>query len=133
MAGGDAIIFFDRALAEDFAYRQKQAGHLAAKMRFVAAPWAAMLESGAWLRNAKHANAMARRLEQELRALDGVRVLHPVEANAVFVQFPPGVSDALHARGWHYYSIANGDRLMCSWDTEEEDIDAFLRDLHSLS
>jgi threonine aldolase len=76
---------------------------------------------------------MARRLEQELRALDGVRVLHPVEANAVFVQFPPGVSDALHARGWHYYSIADGDRLMCSWDTEEEDIAALLQDLHAIA
>jgi threonine aldolase len=132
MTGGDAIVFFDRALAVDFAYRQKQAGHLSAKMRFVAAQWVAMLESGAWLRDARHANAMAKRLEQELCGLDGVRLLHPVEANAVFVQFPLGFSEALHHRGWHYYSIADGDRLMCSWDTELGDIDAFLRDLSSL-
>ena len=65
MAGGDAIIFFRRDLARDFDYRRKQAGQLLAKMRFVAAPWVALLESGAWLRNAEHANAMARLLEKE--------------------------------------------------------------------
>src|SRR5205085_2199700 len=79
MALGDAVLFFDRALAEGFEYIRKQAGHLLAKMRYVAAPWAAMLESGAWLRNAGHANAMARQLEAGMRGLDGVRVLYPVQ------------------------------------------------------
>jgi threonine aldolase len=102
-------------------------------MRFVAAPWAAMLESGTWLRNAQHANAMAQRLEQKLRGLAGVRLLHPVEANAVFVQLPPGWSEQLHQRGWHYYDIADGDRLMCSWDTQEEDIAALIEDLKAIA
>lgn len=133
MASGDAIVFFDRTLAADFDYRRKQAGHLLAKMRFVAAPWEAMLESGAWLRNARHSNAMAKRLDQELRAIAGVRVLHPVEANAVFVQLPPGWSERLHQRGWHYYSIADGDRLMCAWDTEEADIAALVNDLRTFA
>jgi threonine aldolase len=133
MAEGDAIIFFNRTLAEDFAYRQKQAGHLLAKSRFITAPWAAMLESGGWLKNARHANAMAKRLEKELQGFTGVRVLHPVEANAVFVQFPPGWSDALRQRGWQYYTIADGDRLMCSWDTDAEDIAALARDLLAVS
>src|SRR5439155_25612080 len=61
MAAGDAIVFFDRTLAHEFDYRRKQAGHLMAKLRFIAAPWLAMLESGAWLRNACHAHAMAQR------------------------------------------------------------------------
>lgn len=133
MAAGDAIVFFNRALAEDFDYRRKQAGHLLAKMRFVAAPWVAMLESGAWLRNARHANAMAKRLETELRRLPDVCILYPVEANAVFVRLPVGWSEALHQRGWHYYSIADGDRLMCSWDTQEEDIAAFLENLRTVA
>src|SRR5262249_54169291 len=120
MAAGDAIIFFDRSLAEYFDYRRKQAGHLLAKMRFIAAAWVAMLEWGAWLRNARHANGMAQRLQRNLYSFPGVRLLHSVEANAVFLQFPPGWSDALHQRGWHFYSIADGDRLMCSWDTQEE-------------
>ncbi len=56
MAMGEAVLFFDRALATDFDYRCKQAGQLASKMRFLSAPWVGMLESGAWLRNAEHAN-----------------------------------------------------------------------------
>jgi threonine aldolase len=134
MAAGDAIIFFNRALAQDFAYRRKQAGHLLAKMRFAAAPWIAMLESGAWLRNARHANAMARLLEKELRAaLPELRILYPVEANAVFLDLPPAWSEELHRRGWHFHTIANGARLMCSWDTEEEDIRALVKDLQTIA
>jgi threonine aldolase len=133
LAAGDALVFFNRALAEDFDYRRKQAGHLMAKMRYVAAPWVGLLESGACLRNARHANDMARRLEAELRAVPGLRVLYPVQANAVFVQMPPGVAAGLHTRGWHLYTIAGGERLMCSWDTTAEDIAAFVRDLRAVA
>ncbi len=133
LAAGDAIVFFNRGLAEDFEYRRKQAGHLLAKMRFVAAPWVALLESGAWLRNAEHANAMARRLETELRGVAGLRVLYPVQANAVFVDMPEPWVLGLHQRGWHFYAIAGGQRLMCSWDTQPEDIAAFVADLRSVS
>ena len=129
LAGGDAVIFFDRELARDFEYRRKQAGHLTAKMRYVAAPWAALLESGAWLRNAERANAMARRLEEALRAFPALRVLYPVQANAVFVRMPDGWADGLRRRGWHFYTVAGGERLMCSWDTEPADVDAFVTDL----
>jgi threonine aldolase len=129
LAGGDALVFFDRDLAKDFEYRRKQAGHLVAKMRYVAAPWAALLASGAWLRNAEHANAMARRLEAALCGLSGVRVLYPVQANAVFVRLPPGGAEGLRRRGWHFYTIAGGERLMCSWDTEPADVEALVKDL----
>src|SRR5262249_3491312 len=105
LAAGDAVVFFDRTLAEGVEYRRKRAGQLMAKMRFVAAPWAALLESGAWRRNAERANTLARRLEQELRGLRGLRILHPVQANAVFVQMPPAWAEGLHARGWHFYTI----------------------------
>jgi threonine aldolase len=133
LAAGDAVVFFDRALAEGFEYRRKQAGHLLAKMRFVAAGWVGLLESGALLRNAEHANAIARRLEGELRGLPGLRVLYPVQANAVFVQMPREWSDGLHRRGWHFYTIAEGERLMCSWDTQAEDVTAFVRDLRAVA
>jgi threonine aldolase len=131
LAGGDVIVFFDGGLAEGFEYRRKQAGCLLAKMRFVAAPWVALLESGAWRRNAEHANAMARRLERELRGVPGLTVLHPVQANAVFVEMPPAWADSLRRRGWHFYSIAGGERLMCSWDTAEADIAALVSDLRA--
>jgi threonine aldolase len=133
LAVGDAVVFFDRALAEEFEYLQKQAGQLLAKARFLAAPWAAVLESGAWLRNAEHANSMARRLEAGLRGIAGVRVLYPVQANAVFVEMPPVWSEGLHGRGWHFYPIAGGERLMCSWDTEPADVEAFARDLRAVA
>ena len=60
-----------------------------------------------------------------------VRVLYPVQANAVFVRLPPGRAERLHRRGWHFYEIAGGERLMCSWDTEAVDIDALVRDLRA--
>ncbi len=129
LACGDAIVFFDRDAAKDFEYRRKQAGHLLAKMRYLAAPWVALLESGAWRRNAARANAMARMLEGELRGFAGLEILYPVQANAVFVRMPQPWAEGLHRHGWHFYTIAGGERLMCSWDTEEADVAALVRDL----
>ena len=133
MAVGEAVIFFDRRLAEEFDYRCKQAGQLASKMRFLAAPWLGLLRDGALLRHAAHANAMATRLAGELTALPGVTVVHPVEANAVFVQMSPGRLDALRERGWLFYTfIGSGQaRFMCSWSTREEDVAALVADLRT--
>jgi threonine aldolase len=129
---GDVIIFFDSDAARDFEYRRKQAGHLLAKMRYVAAPWLALLESGAWRRNAERANGLARQLEVELRSISTLEVLYAVQANAVFVRMPPSIAAAMHSRGWHFYAIAGGHRLMCSWDTDESDVAAFVRDLRAV-
>ena len=133
MAVGEAVVFFDRALAREFEYRCKQAGQLASKMRFLAAPWVGMLRSGAWLERARNANAMAARLEDALRAAD-VEIVHPREVNSVFVRFPPGAADALRARGWHFYDFiaAGGSRLMCAWDTAAEDVAAFEADVRDV-
>jgi threonine aldolase len=131
MAVGEAVVFFDKDLARDFEYRCKQAGQLASKMRFLAAPWVGMLRSGAWLSRARHANAMAAALHRALSALPGVEVLHPRQVNSVFVRFPAGVADALRARGWRFYDFigSGGSRLMCAWDTAEEDVRAFAADV----
>jgi threonine aldolase len=131
---GDAVVFFNRELAREFDYRCKQAGQLASKMRFIAAPWVGMLQDGAWLRHAAHANRMAARLEARVRALPQLRLLHPRQANAVFVELPRRVMDALRARGWKFYVFigAGGCRFMTAWDTTEEDADAFANDLESL-
>jgi threonine aldolase len=126
----EAVVFFNRNLAADFDFRCKQAGQLASKMRFVAAQWVGLLESGAWLRNAAHANACARRLAAGLAAIPGVSILMPVEANAVFAELPPAVAAKLRAKGWFFYPFIgeHGYRLMCSWSTRDGVIDEFLTD-----
>lgn len=130
---GEAVIFFNRQLADEFGYRCKQAGQLASKMRFMSAPWLGVLESGAWLRNAQHANSAAEALERELRKLPGIEILHPRQANSVFVRFPQQVADELRHRGWRFYQFigAGGARLMCTWDTAEEDVQALVADLRA--
>ncbi|BDG07325.1 threonine aldolase family protein [Anaeromyxobacter paludicola] len=134
MAVGEAVVFFDRSLAAEFEYRCKQAGQLASKMRFLAAPWVGMLEGGAWLRRAGHANEMARALHRLLSDVPGVRLLRVPQANSVFAELPPEVSDGLHQRGWHFYSFiaGGGSRLMCSWDTELADVEGFAADVREL-
>jgi threonine aldolase len=130
MAVGEAILFFDRKLAEDFDYRCKQAGQLASKMRFLAAPWVGMLQSGAWLRNGTHANECARYLARQIAGIAGVHLVSSPEANAVFGQATDEVLEALHARGWKFYTFIGGAaRFMCSWDTDRARIDAFANDL----
>jgi threonine aldolase len=78
---------------------------------------------------------MAALLETRLRSLPAVRVLYPRQANAVFVDMPNGMVDGLHERGWRFYMHVgpHGARLMCSWDSQAEDVDAFVRDAVDLS
>jgi threonine aldolase len=129
MANSEAVIFFDHALAADFEYRCKQAGQLASKMRFLAAGWVGMLENGAWLKHAQHANRCVKLLEKRF-AEANIKSVHPVEANAVFVTLPPEIAKGLHERGWDFYDfIGGGSRFMCSWQTTEADIDALMADL----
>lgn len=130
---GEAVVFFNRALAEEFDYRCKQAGQLCSKMRFLAAPWVGMLEGGAWLRHGEHANKMAQRLRKNLGEIEGVKLLFPTEANSVFVELPRAVIEWLHGRSWLFYTFIGqgGCRLMCSWDTTEGDVDDFVADVRS--
>jgi threonine aldolase len=132
---GEAVVFFDRRLAEDFAYRCKQAGQLASKMRYLSAPWLGILENDSWLRHAAHANAMARQLASGLAEIAGLQTLFPVDANGVFVHLPRVVEQGLRERGWLFYTFigAGGARLMCGWDTAPETVDRFLDDVRALS
>jgi threonine aldolase len=135
MAVGEAVVIFDPQLAEEFDYRCKQAGQLASKMRFLSAPWLGLLRDGALLRHAAHANAMARRLAKVMASFHGIEIIHPCEANAVFVAMPQAMLDGLRERGWHFYTfIGTGQaRFMCSWDTHEEDIADLAADLRDLA
>jgi len=130
MAVGEAVLFFNRALAEDFDYRCKQAGQLASKMRFLAAPWVGMLESGAWLKNAEHANNSARYFAEQVAGMDGVTVVSPVEANSVFVAAADAILERLRGRGWRFYTFIGGAaRFMFAWDTDLKRVDELVRDL----
>lgn len=133
MAYGEAVVFFDRQLASEFDYRCKQAGQLASKMRFLAAPWLGLLEDGALLRHAEHANRCARSLSDQLAAIPGVRLVHPTEANAVFIQIPEQAIETLRSKGWVFYTfIGSGHcRFMCSWATTDEDISALVEDVET--
>jgi threonine aldolase len=104
-------------------------------MRFLAAPWVGLLESGAWLRNAQHANCCARLLEAEIKNIPGAKFLSVVEANSVFVELSPAIADSLRAKGWRFYTFIGegGARFMCSWDTREEDVKALASDLRAAS
>lgn len=125
----EAVVFFDPALAEGMGYRRKRAGHLLSKGRFLGVQMCAYLQDGVWLRNARHANAMARRLADGLGRA-GHRPLYPVEANEVFVDLPGSVQDRLRTAGFLFvpWLDAGPDvvRLVTTYDTRPEEIDAFL-------
>jgi threonine aldolase len=122
-------VFFDKGLSREFAWRCKQAGQLASKMRFISAQWRQVLREGIWLRYAQQANEHARTLAEGFREIPGVEILHQVEANAVFARLPDEVKTRLRNAGWVFYSfIGGGARFMCSWKTTNEDISALLRD-----
>lgn len=130
----EAIVFFDRILATEFEWRRKQGGQLASKMRYLAAPWIGVLEDGAWLRNAAHANAAARKLGDGLASIPGVKLRFPVEANGVFAELPDGLAEKLHDRGWHFYAFTDVDawRFMCCWNADDSAIDLLLADARDI-
>jgi threonine aldolase len=126
----EAVVFFDADLAAQFEYRCKQGAQLASKMRFQTSQWVGVLEQGAWLRHARHANAAARELADTLARVAGVRPLRAVEANSVFIDMTAAAASAMAARGWHFHRMGDaGYRLMCSWSTRSEDIALFASDL----
>jgi threonine aldolase len=99
---------------------------LASKMRFVSAQLLALLEGDVWRRSAGNANAMASRLAEGVREV--VTVTQPVQANGVFAVLPPGAAEELQREFKFYtWNEATGEvRWMCSWDTTEDDVDAFV-------
>jgi threonine aldolase len=130
----ELLLVFDDALAEGLAPRQKRAGHLWSKQRYLAAQMLAYLEDDLWLRLAAHANAQARRLGEGLAALPGVILEAPTEANEVFVHLPLPLQTALRAAGatfypWHAPGLAPSEtrvRLVTHHATAPADVEAFL-------
>ena len=133
LALGEAVVLFPgphrRAAAAALPALRKSHGHLLSKHRYVAAPFAAVLDDGAWLRHAAHANAMARRLSDGLVAL-GCRPRFPTEANGVFIELAPEVESRLQRAGWAFHHLGHPRwrlaRFMASFDTEVEQVDRLL-------
>ncbi len=120
----EAVVFFDRALVRDFELRRKRAGHLLSKSRYVAAQLLAYVESGIWKSNAERTNHLARRIG----AAAGAALLHPVEANEVFVSLGSARREGLRAAGFEFYDwgapAAGEARFVVSWDQREPDVQA---------
>jgi len=124
----EAVVFFDRELGKDFGYRRKRGGHLFSKMRFLSVQWDAYLTDDLWLRNAAHANAMARRLTDGLCALPGAANSQSVDANIAFPKLPRAVIDGLKQDGYLFYERGGDNviRLVCSFATTADDVDALI-------
>ena len=122
--GAEAIVFFDPALADVARYRRKRAGHLQSKGRFLAAQLHAMLDGDVWLANASHANAAA----QEIAGACNGRLMHPVEANELFVRCTTAEREGLREQGFQFYDWGeDAARFVTAWNTREEDAAALAR------
>ncbi|PLK27895.1 low specificity L-threonine aldolase [Novosphingobium sp. TH158] len=127
--GAEAIVFFEDGLADVVRYRRKRAGHLQSKGRFLAAQIVAMVEDGLWLDNARAANAAA----QELGAACAGRLLHPVEANELFVRMTAAEREALRAQGFSFYDWGDdAARLVTSWSSDAAHVSALARAVAAL-
>ncbi|MFB7863015.1 MULTISPECIES: threonine aldolase family protein [unclassified Streptomyces] len=131
MLFGEAVVVLNPDAVSHMKHLRKLSMQLASKMRFVSVQLEALLAKDLWLRNARHANAMAQRLAAGVRGVDGVEILYPVQANAVFARLPHEVSRRLQERfRFYFWDESAGDvRWMCSFDTKEDDVDAFLQAL----
>jgi threonine aldolase len=120
----EAVVFFDPTLVGDFELRRKQAGHLLSKSRYVSAQLLAYIESGVWLRNARRANEWARQIGRAA----GEMLMHPVEANEVFLALGAERKEALRKRGFEFHDWnaagAGQARFVVSWDQADEDVPA---------
>lgn len=130
----EAVVYFQPELAADFQTMRKQSLQLVSKMRFVSVQFTEALKDGLWLQNARHANGMAKYLASRLKEIPNFEVREP-EVNAVFVKMPGHVYRALQTE--YYFHILNpysGEaRLMCSFATTKDEIDAFIQSAKRLS
>jgi threonine aldolase len=126
----DAVVIFNRELAQSMRYRRRRGGHLFSKMRFLSVQLEAFIKDGLWLRNARHANAMAQRVREGLAKIPGVRFPSPTEINLVLVALPQPVWDGLVAEGYSFSRrgpLSEGViRIACAFDTTEDAVDALV-------
>ncbi|MBA3645185.1 MAG: low specificity L-threonine aldolase [Gemmatimonadaceae bacterium] len=127
LIAGEALVFFNRKLAEDFDFRRMQGMQLASKMRFVAAQYVALLSNDLWKKNAEHANRMAKLLSDGICGLPGVTLTQKVQSNSVFAIIPPkAISKVQKEFGFHVWNKDLSEaRLVTSFDTDEAEVRKF--------
>ena len=134
LMGGEAVVFFDGGLAEEFRYVRKQGMQLASKMRFISAQFDALLSGGLWRRNAENANAMAALLSERVAGLPGISLTQRTQSNAVFATLPESAISRL--REEYFFEVwdeaASEARWVTSWDTTAEDVEGFVADLEAI-
>ena len=127
--GAEAVVFFDRKLAQNFLYLRKQGMQLASKMRFISAQFEALFSNDLWRDNADHANRMAALLEKEINKIAEIEIVYKVEANGVFARIPRTAIAKLQKH--YFFYVWNEEesvvRWMCSFDTTEEDVKDFAK------
>lgn len=138
---GEAIVVLNPEASSGLIYGRKYNMQLSSKMRFISAQLIALLEGDLWLRNARHSNAMATRLRAGVEAgladgsISGVSFSQPTQSNGLFAILPDGVAEKLREsfRFYDWDAARNEVRWMCSFDTQESDVDAFIAEIGRLT
>ncbi len=135
MMFGEAVVVFNKELSKHIAYKHKQIIQLASKTRFIAAQFEAMLENDLWRKTATHANNMAAMLRSALEQNPQIKITKPTQANAIFAEIPREWYEPLqeHYPFYVWKDSTHEVRLMCAWDTKEEEIKNFIKALNALS
>jgi threonine aldolase len=135
MMFGESVVVFNPELAKEFYYLRKQGMQLHSKMRFISAQFEAYFSNDLWKRSASYSNAMAKKLEAGLRSIPSVTITQSVDANGVFALFPKEITPELQKEIFFYVwnDRTNEVRLMCSFDTKEEEIESLVNKLKELA
>lgn len=135
MMFGEAILIFNPEVAKNFYYRRKQGMQLHSKMRFISSQFEALLTNDLWKRNATHANSMAKKLEKGLSSIPQVKITQSVDGNGLFALFPKHLIPELQKEIFFYVwnERTSEVRLMCSFDTKEEEIDRLVSRIKELN
>ena len=126
---GEAICFLKPGLSDDFKYIRKQGMQLASKMRYISAQFIGYFRNELWKHSAMHANRMAQLLAEKISEIKGISITQKVQSNGIFVIMPSAIAEKLKEKYFFYTwdEDTSEYRLMTSWDTQEEDINDFIR------
>ena len=129
----EAIIFFKPELVGNISFLMKRAGHLLSKMRFVSAQLDAYISNDVWLKNAKQANEMGKKLSDGLVKYNSIKLAYPTQANEVFAKFPREMIEHLNSLGYKMNEDeldGQAVRLVAAWNTQNSDVESFLESIN---